>query len=125
MQAVNSKKNKKARKYSIGGLIVGGLLIFSALGNLLASSRNPKLPLLGIFLPLVPAVAILVRSFRPPIGFGRGLAIVIGGMLAGQLPMSLAYAVPEKLVLNIIVGAIGIFLVWVGFKKPKMPPEAT
>ena len=125
MDAVDSKKRKKVRKYSLAGFIFGGLLIFSAIGNLLTSLRNPKLPLLGIFIPLVPAVAILVRSFRPPIGFGRGLAIVLGGMLAGQMPMSLRYAASQTLWPNLIIGAVGILLLWIGFRKPEIPPEVT
>ena len=119
METVDLKNKKKARKYSIAGFIFGGLLIFSALGNLLASMRNPELSLLGIFIPLVPAVAIIVRSFRPPIGFGRGLAIVLGGMLAGQAPMSLKYAASQKLWPNLIIGLVGILLLWVGFRKQK------
>jgi len=133
METTDSPKKKKVRKYSIGGLIVGGLLSLSTLGNLLMVLRNPKLPPLILLVTLVPAVAIIVRSFRPPIGFGRGLIILLGGAFTGQFLFSLRYAASEKLVANLILGAIGILLLWVGFKKtkttlerkPVVPPEAT
>jgi len=119
MEAVDSQKTKKVRKYSIVGLIVGGLLILSTLGSLRIVLRNPELPRSALFINLLPTVAILVRSFRPPMGFGRGLATVIGGMFAGIIPLSLLHVTGDQLVVNLIIGAVGIFLLWIGFKKPK------
>ena len=122
MKPADSRKQKKSRKYSsiqIGGLVVGGLLLFSTLGSVLQILRHPNLPYSVALVPLVPAVAIIIRSLRPPITSGRGLAVVFGGMFAGQIPLSLGGAAPEQLPINLFLGALGIFLLWVGFKKPK------
>jgi hypothetical protein len=69
----------------------------------------------------------------PLMSFGRGLAVVFGGMFVGGLPLGMQAATSEKLVANLIVGTLGIFLLWIGFKKTKttsdrkqeIPPEAT
>ena len=90
MEVFDPQKRKKVRNYSVGGFIVCGLLIFSTLGNLLAVLQNPKLPNLGLLISLVAAVAILVRFFGPPIGFGRGLAIVfVISCLESQIPVGI------------------------------------
>ena len=122
MKVEDSQKQKKTRKYSsiqIGGFVIGGLFLLSTLGHVLMILRNPKLPYLSIFIPLLPAVAIIVRSLRPPITAGRGLAVIFGGLCAGQVPLSLVLARPENISVNLVLGALGIFLLWVGFKKPK------
>jgi hypothetical protein len=119
VKATDSQKQKKTRKYSVLGLIIGGLLLLSTLGNTLYVIRNPKLPFLGPLITLVPAVAMIVRSFRQPINFGRGLAVVCGGFSVGTAIVKLVFATQREPAVSVFLLALGIFLLWVGFKKPK------
>jgi hypothetical protein len=111
-----------ARRFSTGGVIVSAVLFVFSITSLVPRGDMPVL--LSMFLTtLFPAVALLVRSFRPPVGFLRGLAVVIGGMFLGVstrwIDLAGMTGGSGKLVSDLIFAAAGIALLWVGFRRMK------
>ncbi len=107
------RREKKKRKYSIFGIILSCLFLFSFLGLLIAGYPLPIL-----FILLMPGVALLIGSFRPYFDVYRGLFILFGGILSGPIPLKLLNSPPDQLKNTLFIGGLGVFFLWCGFKKP-------
>jgi hypothetical protein len=109
------------RRVSTGGAIVSGVLFVLAITSLVPRGDLPFL--LSMFLAmLLPAVALLIRSFRPPVGFLRGLAVVVGGMFLGLSSRVIDLAgtgASGDGASDLVFAAAGILLLWVGFRRAR------
>jgi len=77
------------KRFSIGGLVAASVTALIAVLGIAAVLRNPRISKDLIFTEigfLVPAIAILLRAFRPPIGWKKGLAVWFGGLFSGVSP---------------------------------------
>ena len=121
----------KKRKVSIGGLVVAIVifLIFLKQFSLLLTGKFPKeVPLVmqigTVEMWLVPALAMLLRAFRPPMGFRKGLETFFGGTLTGMgiIPLSAAISGSQIaagfFITALIFFSLGFFLLRLGFKVP-------
>jgi hypothetical protein len=118
------------RSYSVGGLVVAGILLLSSVSSIASMSRMAGPFLLSVFLAVaVPGVALAIRSFRPPVGFLRGLAVVFGGMCLGLstrlIEMSLLLPDYDEQMVDLVFFAVGVGLLWIGFKPVKAKVEET
>ena len=114
----------KRRPFSVGGLVVSGLLFLILLGNVGTQFSEEGPVMFSLMLAFaVPAAALLIRSFRPPVGFLRGLAVVFGGMLLGMSTKLIEFSllIPNYggQAADIIFAVTGLVLLWVGFKPVK------
>lgn len=127
---IKSAAAPKARRVSVGGMVVSGILLLILIGDIGASMRSEVPMLFSMLLTiLVPTVALLIRSFRPPLSFLRGLAVVFGGMFLGMSTVGIELSAMglnySDQMVDIIFAVIGIPLLWVGFQrvKQKIPEE--
>ena len=63
-----------------------------------------------------------IRSFRPPVGFLRGLAVVVGGMFLGMSTRVIDLAgtgASGDGASDLVFAAAGILRLWVGFRRAR------
>ncbi len=121
------EKEKKKCRFSIGGIVVSALLFLSVIGIIWVSNvREVDFPISAIFGYILAATVLLRRSFRPPVGFGRGLAIVVGGMLVGAAARTVEFAAlggptgyRSQFPIDLFYLIVGVGLVWIGLKPIK------
>lgn len=102
-------------------------LVGAALGLLMITTATGNPVMTGFYLG--SGVALLVRSVRPPLRFGRGLATWVGGGFAGQAVAGLwllvsvvlpgragAFGGVETAILIVVGSLLGYLLLRVGFK---------
>ena len=110
---------KKFAKY---GLLCA---VVSLLGVVAGNRIGPPFMLLG------GGVALLIRSFFPPLSLAKGLAAWVGGALMGSTIFGTAYLaykfVPwtsPRLALGFLPAILlGAFLVYLSFRKGKKSPD--
>lgn len=110
------------RKFDKFGLICA---VVSLLGVVAGNGIGPPFMLLG------GGVALLIRSFFPPLSLAKGLAAWCGGALIGSTIFGTAYLaykfVPwtsPRLVIGFLPAILlGAFLVYLSFRKGKKPSD--
>jgi len=123
------EKEKQVKRFSIGGLVAGAIFTIFGITLILIQLLVSKLPVnvpeaaLGW---ITAGVAIFFRSFRPPIGWKKGLTTFFGGFFTGASIM--AISMPLRLVGHVDIYQIIVFLIFMipgilmlrsGFKKLK------
>ena len=108
---------------SIMGLAFLGNLIIFLKSDLPVEDAYALLRIISFMMLLVPTIAMLVRSFRPPVGFWRGLQTLFGGILVGISLIDLTVLVSGrfdavKIVTFLIFIVSGVILLKLGFKAP-------
>ena len=122
--------DEKKRRFSVGGIIVAAIMGLVVLGNLIIFLKADlpvegpyALRIISFMMFLVPTIAMLVRSFRPPVGFWRGLETLFGGILVGISLIHLTVLVSGRFdAVNIVTLLIflvsGVILLKLGFEAP-------
>ena len=122
--------DEKKRRFSVGGIIVAAIMGLAFLGNLIIFLKADlpvedayTLRIISFMMLLVPTIAMLVRSFRPPVGFWRGLETLFGGILVGISLIHLTMLVSGRfdavtIVTFLIFLVSGVILLKLGFKAP-------
>jgi hypothetical protein len=122
--------DEKKRRFSVGGIIVAAIMGLAFLGNLIIFLKADlpvedayTLRIISFMMLLVPTIAMLVRSFRPPVGFWRGLQTLFGGILVGISLIHLTMLVTVRfdavtIVTFLIFLVSGVILLKLGFKAP-------
>lgn len=105
------KKVKQVKRLSFGGLTVGVISTIIGIAVILTQllSKLPvRVPEAGIAW-LIAGAALSIRSFRPPIGWKKGLAIFFGGLFVGVsiLPIS----APLRQTGHVDIGQISAFFI--------------
>ncbi len=111
----DSKLGKKKSTYNVWGLVVAGILGLSILGHTMAIIQGQEsiVEFFMIGAPLICAfLAMIIRSFRPPLSFGRGLATVCGGFLFGSITH---FVVSRDKTADLVLIILGIVLLIIGF----------
>lgn len=122
------EKEKQEKRFSIGGIIAGA--IFTILGITiiviqLLSKSKVSVPEAGLGW-LTAGVAIFFRSFRPPVGWKKGLVTFFGGLFTGA--SIIAISVPLRYAGHVGIAQIIVFFIFMipgilmlrsGFKKLK------
>lgn len=112
----------RLHRYSWTGYLFGGALLLVGLIDLLVLEEAIYSPL-AAYIPIVPGIALLLRSHRPPIGISRGIGLIAGGIIAGGLPL-LMTSINDSRILwaGLIAGLLGAIMLGYGF-SPKPEKE--
>jgi hypothetical protein len=86
MRAMEALHHHKTHKYTITGLLTGGMLLLVSLANY-RLLEDPRINPLSVYITLVPGIALILRSLRPPIGIIRVFTVLAGGILTGAVPI--------------------------------------
>lgn len=107
-------------KHTISGMLIGGFLIIAALIDMMLLNER-FLDNRTVFILLVPGIALFLRAMRPPIGLLRTLLLMVGGILAGLVPVMLSTDNPPILWTALAFGLVGAGMLGFGFSvKPGM-----
>jgi hypothetical protein len=115
---IKEMQDTQVKRFSRGGLIIAILSAISAIigiAYLIFPLNSDADTLLTASLNIGVGIAMLIRSFRPPIGLGRALATIGGGSLAGVWIFELF--VVDKFDWSLFIPSI--LLLGVGFKRSK------
>lgn len=125
MKMVDTFKHHKTHKYVFTGFVVGGLLVVVSMLNILVL-EEPLLHPLAVYITLVPGLALILRSIRPPMGMLRCVTTLVGGALVGTVPMLLTSDNTRILWSGVICGLVGAALLGVSFTpKPQKEEHGT
>ena len=73
------------------------------------------------FLPFILiGLALIIRSFGPRPGFGKGIALIFGNLFAGSSIIRILFleiGTRSDNVTNILMLILGLILIWLGFKR--------
>lgn len=123
------EETKKNRPVSIGGIVVAVLSLIVFLNPGPSANLVTKTATLGA------GIALLIRAFRPPLSFGRGLATWFGGGLAGNACLGVWGTIvlfscgtsgllrEAPIIMMVVGGVLAFFLLRYGFSP--VPPPTT
>jgi len=119
-EAETKPQPSQAKRFSRWGLIIG--VIFAALTFftiMLGPPGRGGIKVNTALIGLGGAGALILRSFRPPLGLGQGIATFVGGSFVGVGLFVLILASNANVpVANIIMPfAMATLLLWVGFRR--------
>ncbi len=100
-------------QYSKGGLIAAAILGLPAVVMIMEEGVIAIGALLG-------AIALAIRSFMPPVGWGRGIFVYVGGSLAGMVLFLLTIIDSDEAARLIVPVLMSGLCLWTGFKKGKI-----
>jgi hypothetical protein len=115
---VKKEKTKQYEnsRYSIGGLIVAAVAGMIAIINLIFTPvEGPALIWSGV------AVAMLLRSDRPPLHFLQGVATFVGGAFSGTTTLNVLVGASDFNIVFMFV--ITVIALWLGFAGSKRGSE--
>lgn len=125
MKMVETLKHHKTHKYTISGFVVGGILLLASVVDI-TMLKEPQYHPLSVYMTLVPGLALILRSLRPPMGILRSVTTVIGGAMLGATPMLLTSDNTQVLWLSLVNGLIGAGLLGFSFtSKTKKAEQET
>jgi hypothetical protein len=111
---IDAMKHHKVHKYTLSGLFFGCILLFAGIANMSVLENRGMHPL-SIYIVLIPGMALILRSLRPPIGPLRTVAALAGGAMIGTVPMLLTSNDPQILWSMVATGLIGAALLGISF----------
>jgi hypothetical protein len=114
MKTTDTLKHHREHKYTLTGLWVGGMLMVVSLVNFRVLN-DPRIDPLSIYITLVPGIALILRSLRPPIGIIRVFTVLTGGALIGAVPILFAQEVDLFKWAGTAAGLIGAGLLGASF----------
>ena len=108
---------EELRHFSKGGMIVTVVCVVTGIAGL-----SGGISWVGIFPWMGAAVAMLIRTFRLPLGWKQGLATFLGGLLAGAAVMNLLLSAPAigavgVIGASVIMMVLSIFILRAGFRR--------
>lgn len=108
---------EEVRHFSKGGMIVTVVWVVTGIPGLFGGSSW-----VVIFPWIGAAVAMLIRTFRLPLGWKQGLATFLGGLLAGAAVMNLLRPAPAigavgVIGASVIMLVLSIFILRAGFRR--------
>jgi hypothetical protein len=116
------------RRFSTPGLVISAILLL-AIASALGLGRVPEgLTLTEMSLMSIPggvgAALLLIRSYQPPLSFGRGALTFFGGMCLGtalrdMIVLGLGIEFGANVATAVVMLALGGWLVYLGFQKPQ------
>jgi hypothetical protein len=117
------------KRFSTGGLIVAVLSLGVGIATLLRPSPTShqaaaQLAHLSSIMFLLAGALLLWRAFRPGWSAGRGVATWFGGSFVGY-SVVLAAVGSDPWLAALLFLVAGSFLLWRGFKAPRLKPPGT
>ena len=107
------------RVYSKGGIIATVTMVIISIATI---ATTPPIKYYTIIMHTSAAIALLVRSYRPPLKWWQGTLVWVGGFIGGFSIYALEdiQLVPSAAIQNFLMYfIIGIFLIFLGFMKKK------
>jgi serine/threonine protein kinase len=115
------------KRFSKGALIFGAIFIIHGIAMLLNKPPPEKESIIAL-VEIGMGTSLFLRSFRPPVGWLRGLTVLSGGALLTNMIMRFIWW-PWKqstgLGIKFLILCLSIFLLWVGFKPLKKTDRKT
>ena len=125
MKMTETLKHHKTHKYTITGFVVGGILLLVSLVDMMVI-EEPLIHPFAVYVTIIPGIALILRSLRPPMGLLRGLYTLIGGALIGAVPMLLTSDNTRILWSGLGCGLLGAAFLGASFTvKPKKAEHET
>ena len=112
----------KVKSYSKGGLIAAIILSVAMIGVIITKPQTPY-TIIGYVCSIV---ALVIRSFRPPIKWWQIILVWIGGLTAGMSTSVLENVTrfPQGAIpVFLIFLGIGVILIWLGFRSKPIAKE--
>jgi len=109
------------KRFSRTGFIIAVVFIILGLSTAVRGVFDEEMVVIGVLGSLIPigaGLALLLRSFRPPLKWGRGIATWSGGLFAGAALFLLAAGKNFPGLVMFVI--LSICLLWIGFKRPKI-----
>lgn len=104
----------RPHKFTYSGLLFGSVLLLFSLVYYLDLSNTGFDPL-SVYIFVVPGIALILRSIKPPMGFLRLSAVLVGGALVGTLPLFFIRTTDPIPWIGIGVGLTGVILLGASF----------